>query len=158
MQFLPTYELWACWGKLESKSPHSYYCHVQSASVVYVLEGLPVCFPSTAGSSWFLKYVFNKEWVLKKTTRSVSLVISGIPTSCISAVWILKKILLSSLTNCSVCGDCPAGFLSPSVLWEVADSVKPAAFMTENLPAPLCWRTEKYGVNVKWKMPGEVGR
>lgn len=65
---------------------------------------------------------------------------------------------VSYLTDCSVSRDCPAGFLSPAVLWKVADSVKTAAFMTENLPAQLCWRTEEYGVNVKWRIPREVGR
>lgn len=69
-----------------------------------------------------------------------------------------ENLSVSYVTNCSVCGDCPAGFLSPTALWKVADSVKTAAFATGNLPAQLCWRTEKYRVNVKWKIPGEIGR
>lgn len=49
-------------------------------------------------------------------------------------------------------------FFHLTVLWKVADSVKTAAPVTDNLPAQLCWRTKKYGVSGKWKIPGEIGR
>lgn len=68
-----------------------------------------------------------------------------------------ENLAVAYLTNSSARGDCPAGFLSPAVLWKVAGSVKTAASMAENLPAQLCWRSEKYRVNVKWKIPGEIG-
>lgn len=66
----------------ESKSPRRYYCHLLSAGIVCVSEGCPpIRFPLTAGSSWCLKYGFNKGSVLKKNyQKRLSLLIGDIPT------------------------------------------------------------------------------